>query len=72
MNYLKDKDNIDFVESICKEATSLKEWSKLRICIFLKYEKTIFMNDFHLLPSIGHAGVRRMVDTIKKVLLARY
>lgn len=29
-------------------------------------EKKVIMNDFHLLPTSGHAGMRRMVNNIKK------
>lgn len=29
-------------------------------------ERKIIMNDFHILPTSGHAGIRRMVNNIKK------
>lgn len=29
-------------------------------------EKKVIMNDFHILPTSGHAGIRRMVSNIKK------
>lgn len=31
-----------------------------------KDEKTVILNDFHLLPTSGHAGVNRMLSNIKK------
>ena len=31
-----------------------------------KNDKCIILNDFHILPIGGHAGIRRMVNNIKK------
>ncbi|KAG6453944.1 hypothetical protein O3G_MSEX008407 [Manduca sexta] len=70
---IKTDNNIDFIKSVCDEISNLEKWSGPRICILRGVkrisddkEKRIIMNDFHILPTSGHAGVRRMVNTIKK------
>lgn len=70
---IKNKENVSFIRNVCDEIMKLENWSGPRICILQGVkqisedkEKRIILNDFHLLPSSGHAGVRRMVNTIKK------
>ena len=70
---IKNKENVEFIKNVCDEISKLENWSGPRICILRGIkrinddeEKIVIMNDFHLLPSSGHAGVRRMVNTIKK------
>lgn len=31
-----------------------------------KDDRKVILNDFHLLPTSGHAGIRRMLNNIKK------
>lgn len=70
----KTKDNALFIKKLLKEIQGRKLWSGPQINILNKNvkiivddkEKTIILNDFHLLPTSGHAGVRRMVNNIKR------
>lgn len=70
---IKEKNNDKFIKELCEEIDSRNEWSgppRIHILRNVKRvtdrdEKTVILNDFHLLPSSGHAGVRRMVNNIK-------
>lgn len=70
---IKKRENKAFIEWLAK-IIAKNEYSNLpRICIvkdvqriYTEEEKKVIMNDFHLLPSSGHVGVRRMVNNIKK------
>lgn len=70
---IKDKNNERFINDLNDEIKSTKKWSGPRICILKSVtridndeEKSFILNDFHLLPTSGHAGVRRMVNNIKR------
>lgn len=50
-----------------------KKWAGPRICVVRGVkkicnndDKLVILNDFHLLPTSGHAGMRRMISNIKK------
>lgn len=50
-----------------------KNWTGPRLCILNdvkiienKDDQKVILNDFHLLPTSGHAGIRRMYNNIKK------
>lgn len=62
---IKQNDNEKFIKEICNEIKSRSTWTSLRVGILRgikrkvdKDEKTMVLNDFHLLPTSGHAGVR--------------
>lgn len=62
---IKNNESAIFIEELCKEINKRKTWSGPRILILKnikrisnKDEKTMILNDFHLLPTAGHAGVR--------------
>lgn len=70
---VKDVENVNFIREICEEVNSIKNWSGPRICIIRgikkiidENEKKFIINDFHLLPTSGHSGMRRMVNNIKR------
>lgn len=70
---MKTRKNKEFIEWLAKYIARNKEKNLPRICIvkdvqriFTDDEKKVIMNDFHLLPSSGHVGVRRMLNNIKK------
>lgn len=70
---LKSKDNEIFIEKLLDKIKNDKNRSGPRICILSnvkrienKHDRKIILNDFHLLPSSGHAGMRRMSNNIKK------
>ena len=69
---VKQKENEDFIKDVTNEIRSTMNWSGPRINVVRGVtriiddeDKTHILNDFHLLPSSGHAGVRRMVNNIK-------
>lgn len=70
---IKNKENEDFIEKLLEELKKTKDRSGPRICILKDLERIddkddqrVILNDFHLLPSSGHAGMRRMSNNIRK------
>lgn len=70
---IKNKENEIFIEKLLEEVKKTEERSGPRICILKdveriddKDDRRVILNDFHLLPSSGHAGMRRMSNNIKK------
>lgn len=70
---IKTIQNKKFIEWLAKNIANNVDVNLPRICIvkdvqriYTEDEKKVVMNDFHLLPSSGHVGIRRMVNNIKK------
>lgn len=68
---IKRKNNEVFIKSILSEIKKLQLNTKILICkdvcrIVNDDDKRVILNDFHLLPTSGHAGVNRMTNNIKK------
>lgn len=70
---IKNKNNEEFIQWLAKEIKKYSNWTGPRLCIIKGVEKVlsdekkrIIINDFHLLPTSGHAGVNRMINNIKK------
>lgn len=71
--FIKNENNNIFVKKLVKEIQNIKIWSGPRLCILNdvrrienKDDQRVILNDFHLLPTSGHAGIRRMINNIKK------
>lgn len=71
--FLRNNENKIFVEKLMREIKSMKKWSGPRLCILKdimriqdKDDKRVILNDFHLLPTSGHAGIRKMLHNIRK------
>lgn len=71
---VKNNDNKCLIEWLTKEIKNNTEWSGPRLCIINKKvyridsvdDRKVILNDFHLLPTSGHAGVKRMLNNIKR------
>lgn len=70
---VKSEEYKSFIEDLLKEIKSNKDWTGPRIFVLKgvrridsEEEKKYILHDFHLLPSAGHAGVRRMTNNIKR------
>lgn len=70
---IKNKENEEFICGLCNELKLLKAWTGPRVCILRGVQriddekvKKFILHDFHLLPTSGHAGVRRMTNNIKR------
>lgn len=70
---IKNKENNVFVEKLARQIMITKEWTGPRLCVLRdikkiidKDDKKVILNDFHLLPTSGHAGIRRMFNNIRK------
>lgn len=70
---MKNDENKEYVEWISAEVMNNNEWTGPRVNIIKDIkrilnddDKRVILNDFHLLPSSGHAGMRRMLNNIKK------
>lgn len=70
---VKCRENELFLKEVLQEINSIKDWTGPRMCVLRGVkridddeEKRYILNDFHLLPTSGHAGVRRMTYNIKR------
>ncbi|KAG7309734.1 hypothetical protein JYU34_004231 [Plutella xylostella] len=71
---MKNKENNNkYIEWLTSAINKNKKWSGPRVLIIngIKEitnddDKKVVLNDFHILPTSGHAGVRRMINNIKK------
>lgn len=70
---IKSENNKEFIAGIINEIKSYTDWSGPRICVLKSVQRIndldnrrVIINDFHLLPTSGHAGIRRMTNNIKK------
>lgn len=70
---IKLASNEEFINILSKEINKRKSWSGPRINILKGIrriisndDKKVVMNDYHILPTSGHAGIRRMINNIKK------
>lgn len=70
---LKNEHNEEFIAGIVEEINKINKWSGPTITIVSRIQKIdnlddrrVILNDFHLLPTSGHAGIRRMSKNIKK------
>lgn len=71
--FIMDKTNNIFVEKLSKEIRASVSDTVPRLCVLKdvikidnKDDQRVILNDFHLLPTSGHAGIRRMLSNIKK------
>lgn len=70
---VKNDKNDKFIKGLCSEIKSLKQWTGPRLCVLKGVEriydekvKQFILNDYHLLPTSGHAGMTRMANNIKR------
>lgn len=70
---VKDDNNNEFIKGLYSVIKSFKEWPGPRICIlrgieriYDEKEKEFILNNYHLLPTSGHAGMNRMANNIKR------
>lgn len=70
---IKNRENNIFIEELLSEIKTLNDRCAPRLYIINdvrriedKDDRKVILNDFHLLPTSGHAGMRRMVNNIKK------
>lgn len=70
---MKCKEKNTFIEQVINEINSIENWPGPRIIVLNEIERIdnkddqrVILNDFHLLPTSGHAGIKRMLNNIKK------
>ena len=70
---MKTESNGKFIQWLTKEINKRPLWSGPKINILKGFhrvlsrdDKKVILNDYHILPSSGHAGVRRMLNNIRK------
>lgn len=70
---IKDKDNERIIKEISQHVSKMSKWSGPRLCIIKGVTKIsdsdtkrVILNDYHMLPTSGHAGIRRMIKNIKQ------
>lgn len=70
---IKSENNQSFIAQIINEIRERKDWSGPQICELKSVQRInnvddrrVIINDFHLLPTSGHAGIKRMSNNIKK------
>lgn len=71
---VKNKENILFIKELLNTIKCIKDWTGPPICVIRGVkrissdeEKQYILHDYHLLPTSGHAGVRRMINNIKRL-----
>lgn len=71
--FIRSKIYDEFIKKVVTEIKLYKNWTGPRLCILNdvkiienKDDQKVILNDFHLLPTSGHAGIRRMYNNIKK------
>lgn len=72
---IKNDENELFIKRIIQEIKNIKEWSGPHVCVLRGIkridnddDKNFIINDYHVLPTSGHAGIRRMISNIKRKL----
>ena len=70
---VKDKDNYIFIKELTQEIKRTPNWEGPQLCVVKGVQKIeniddikVILNDFHLLPTSGHAGIRRMLNNIRR------
>lgn len=70
---IKTDDNALFIKDLINEVKSKDTYQGPKICVLRgvsriedSKDKEFILNDFHLLPTSGHAGVRRMINNLRK------
>lgn len=70
---IKTKKSCKIIKWLTNEIKNNSKWSGPRLCVINDVipvgkndDKKVILNDFHLLPTSGHAGVRRMMNNIKR------
>lgn len=70
---IKDQNNEKIIKELAQYINKLPKWSGPRLCVVKGVKKIIdddtkrvILNDYHILPTSGHAGIRRMLNNIRK------
>lgn len=70
---IKDDYNIKMIKELAQYINKLPKWSGPRLCVIKGVKKIVdndtkkvILNDYHILPTSGHAGIRRMVNNIRR------
>lgn len=73
LTIVKEESNMIFMTGLINEINKKSNWIGPRINIVQgvknisdKDTRKVILNDFHLLPTSGHAGIQRMTNNIKK------
>lgn len=75
---LKTERNNIFIEKIVSEIKNMKDWTGPRICVLNnvkriidKDDQRVILNDFHILPTSGHAGIRGCTITSRSIIFGQ-
>lgn len=70
---IRNKENEDIIKALMQYVSQCEERKGPRLCILRGVkrinntdDKFIILNDYHLLPTSGHAGIQRMINNIKQ------
>lgn len=70
---IRNGDNKKIIMELAKIIKGKSKWQGPRLCVIQgvkkvenKDDQKVILNDFHILPSSGHAGIRRMTNNIKR------
>lgn len=73
LTIIKEESNMNFMTGLINKISAQSKWTGPRINIVRgvknildKDTRKVIMNDFHLLPTSGHAGINRMTNNVKK------
>lgn len=70
---IRKKSNENIIKELSQSIKNINKWSGSRICIIKgvtkvenKDDRRGILNDFHILPTSGHAGIQRMTNNLKR------
>lgn len=70
---IKDENNFQIIKELAQVINKMRKWSGPRLCVIKGVTKIIdddtkrvILNDYHILATSGHAGIRRMLNNIRK------
>lgn len=70
---LRNEQTKDILPGLINAINDYDKWHDLRVCILSNAQRInnlddrkVILNDFHLLPTSGHAGIKRMTNNIKR------
>lgn len=68
-----NENNCVIIKELAQHINKLPKWSGPRLCVIKgvkritdKDTQRVILNDYHILSTSGHAGIRRMLNTIRR------
>lgn len=70
---LKNENNVELIKELAQSINNQTKWTGPRLCVLRNVIKVdnkdtqrVILNDYHMLPTSGHVGIRRMLNNIRQ------